>query len=280
MAGARHRSDLLDAGTEYLLWQTIVGTWPIDGPRLEAYALKAVREAKTHTTWTEADQPYEDAVARFATGVVSDPEVGALVTGWLATTAAAVRATTLGQKLLQLTLPGVPDVYQGTELVDLSLVDPDNRRAVDFGERDRRLRRLDAGEPAVDLSDEKLLVTSSALRLRTLWPGWFVGADSGYRMLACGSPSLVAVGRGPGDEVTVIAAVTRHQGLLDRSGGFGAATVAIPPGDWVDELTGRTVTSDGHVRIALLVQDYPVALLVRRGVTQAATVGDEEESAA
>ena len=279
-AGAAYRSEALDARTEYLLWQTIVGTWPITAPRLAAYAVKAVREAKTHTTWTEPNADYEDAVARFATGVVGDPEVDGLVTGWLARTTGAVRAATLGQKLLQLTLPGIPDVYQGTELVDLSLVDPDNRRAVDFGERDRRLRRLDAGEPPVDLSDEKLLVTSSALRLRAAQPGWFVGDRAGYRMLATDSPSLVAVARGPGDEVEAIAVVTRHAGVLDRSGGFGAATVAVPPGVWVDEFTGRTVTSDGHVRISLLVREFPVALLVRRDVTQAAVGGDEEESAA
>ena len=78
----------------------------------------------------------------------------------------------------------------------------------------------------------------------------------------------------------MIAVVTRHAGVLDRSGGFGTATLAVPPGDWVDELTGRRVRSDGHVRIALLVQDFPVALLVRHGVTQTAAGGDEEESAA
>jgi (1->4)-alpha-D-glucan 1-alpha-D-glucosylmutase len=279
-AGAAYRSEALDIATEYLLWQTIVGTWPIDAQRLEAYALKAVREAKTHTTWTEANADYEDAVARFAEGVVDDRDVDRLVTGWLANTAGAVRAASLGQKLLQLTLPGIPDVYQGTELVDLSLVDPDNRRAVDFDERDRRLRRLDSGEPPQDLSDEKLLVTSSALRLRAAQPGWFVGDQAGYRMLSTDSPSLVAVGRGPGDQVTVVAVVTRHAGVLDRSGGIGTATLAVPPGDWVDELTGRRVHSDGHVRIALLIQDFPVALLVRHGVTQTATGGDEQESAA
>ena len=278
--GAAYRSEALDAATEYLLWQTIVGTWPIDAPRLEAYALKAVREAKVHTTWTESDAGYEDAVARFATGVVSDPEVDRLVTGWLAKTAEAVRAATLGQKLLQLTLPGIPDVYQGTELVDLSMVDPDNRRPVDFSERDRRLRRLDAGEAPTDLSDEKLLVTSSALRLRATQPGWFVGDQAGYRMLETDSPALVAVARGPGDEVAAVALVTRHAGVLNRSGGFGAATVAVPPGTWVDELTGRRATSGGHVRISLLLQEFPVALLVRHGMAQAAAGGDEEESAA
>jgi (1->4)-alpha-D-glucan 1-alpha-D-glucosylmutase len=142
------------------------------------------------------------------------------------------------------------------------------------------LRRIDAGEPPLDLSDEKLLVTSQALRLRTAQPEWFVGDDAGYLMLESDSPSLVAVGRGRGDEVSAIAVVTRHAGVLERSGGFGAATVAVPPGTWVDEFTGRSVMSDGHVRIALLLQEFPVALLVRHGVTQTAVGGDEEESAA
>jgi (1->4)-alpha-D-glucan 1-alpha-D-glucosylmutase len=279
-AGAEHLSSALDVTTEYLLWQTIVGTWPISADRLEAYALKAVREAKTHTTWTESDTEYEGAVVRFVRGVVGDPEVRRLVAEWLETTHHAVRAVTLGQKLLQLVLPGVPDVYQGTELVDLSLVDPDNRRAVDFADRDRRLHRLDAGERPADLSDEKLLVTSAALRLRAEQPGWFVGAESGYRMLDCESPSLVAVGRGPGDEITVVALVSRHAGILERTDGFGRATVAVPPGEWVDALTGRVVASDGHVRIALLLDDLPVALLVRNEVGQATTGDGETESAA
>jgi (1->4)-alpha-D-glucan 1-alpha-D-glucosylmutase len=136
-----YRQERLDAATEYLLWQTIVGVWPIDGERLQGYATKAIREAKVHTSWTDPDEGYEEAVADFDDGLVSDPALARHIEAWHQETRASTRAAILGQKLLQLVMPGVPDVYQGTELVDLSLVDPDNRRLVDYDGRRRRRRR-------------------------------------------------------------------------------------------------------------------------------------------
>ena len=102
----------------------------------------------------------------------------------------------LGQKLVQLAMPGVPDVYQGCEIVDLSLVDPDNRRDVDFDERRKRLQRLDAGEKPADLDDEKLLVTSRVLRARREHPDWFVGPASAYVPMPTSTGNAVAFGRG------------------------------------------------------------------------------------
>ena len=131
-AARPYRSERLDGATEYLLWQTMVGAWPIEEERLQAYATKAVREAKLHTGWSDPDEEYEAAVAAFVSGVAQDERLGEHLAAWVTATHGPVRAVTLGQKLLQLVVPGVPDVYQGTELVDLSLVDPDNRRPVDF----------------------------------------------------------------------------------------------------------------------------------------------------
>ena len=139
------RAEELDVLTEYFLWQTLVGAWPISEERLQAYALKAIRESKLYTRWTEPDEAYESAVERFVSGVVTTPEIVAHVESWVEATRLEARANVLGQKLVQLTMPGVPDVYQGTDLVDLSLVDPDNRRAVDYAERRDRLARLDGG---------------------------------------------------------------------------------------------------------------------------------------
>ncbi|MGN6613096.1 MAG: malto-oligosyltrehalose synthase, partial [Angustibacter sp.] len=160
-----HRDTVLDPATEYLVWQTVVGTWSpadvaISAERLHRYLEKAVREAKTHTTWTAPDEKYEAAVHRFADAVLADEAVMALLTQWAERTADAFRVNVLGQKLLQLAAPGVPDVYQGTELVDLSLVAPDNRRPVDYADRRRRLASLEGGGAPSDLDDEKLLVTS------------------------------------------------------------------------------------------------------------------------
>jgi len=178
--GQEHGSPLLDPATEYLIWQTLVGAWPMTAARLEEYVLKAIREAKTHTAWVDGDPAYEEAVVAFARGVVRDEQVRAHVESWIDGHAAVARANVLSQKVIQLAMPGVPDVYQGTELELLALVDPDNRRPVNYEERLARLARLDEGEPPADLNDEKLLVTSTLLRLRRDHPSWFVGDTATY----------------------------------------------------------------------------------------------------
>jgi (1->4)-alpha-D-glucan 1-alpha-D-glucosylmutase len=259
---APYRDTLLDPGTEYLIWQTLVGTWPITADRLHTYLEKAVREAKLVTTWTSPNEPYEAAVHRFIDGVLADDKIVAGLDDWLAQTERAVRVGVLGQKLLQLVHPGVPDVYQGTELVDLSLVDPDNRRPVDYADRRRRLARLDAGERPRELDDEKLLVVSRALRLRRDHPEWFVGAACTYVPVATTTGNALAVGRGDADGVQAVAVVTRLSVSLQRYGGWRDHTAALPEGRWRDVLTGR-VLDGGSVPLAALLSDLPVALLVR-----------------
>ncbi len=258
---AEQRDPLVDPQTEYLLWQTLVGTWddgPIAPDRLTAYLRKAIRESGEHTSWTAPAEHYEEAVERFALAVLDDPVMHA-VGEFVDDHAEAVRAVVLGQKLVQLTMPGVPDVYQGTELVTLALVDPDNRRPVDFGVRAERLARLDAGAAPADLSDEKLLVTSRALRLRRSAPEAF----RGYTVLPATSGHVVAFGRGELDEAdapAVITVATRLAATLHRLGGWSDDTVTLPPGEWSDVLTGRP----GTPHVPDLLSTLPVALL-RRG---------------
>ncbi|MGO4360653.1 malto-oligosyltrehalose synthase [Terrabacter sp. 2TAF16] len=258
------RAQELDTLTEYFLWQTLVGAWPISEERLQAYALKAIRESKLFTRWTEPNEAYESAVERFVSGVVTTPEMVAHVEDWVDSTGRETRANVLGQKLVQLTMPGVPDVYQGTDLVDLSLVDPDNRRPVDYDDRRDRLARLDAGGAPADLDDEKLLVTAAALRTRREWPECFTGEDATYVPVATGSEHAVAFGRGTGDDVEVVTVVTRFAGRLADAGGFGDATLALPERRWSDVVSARTFDG-GRTRLADLVGDdgLPVALLVR-----------------
>jgi len=257
-----HRDAALDAATEYLLWQTVVGAWPISRDRLQTYATKAVREAKQRTTWTDPDDGYEAAVARFVDGLTGDEAVTAHVADWVERTADAFRANVLGQKLLQLLVPGVPDVYQGSELVDLRLVDPDNRGVVDFSSRRERLARLDGGAPPRDLDDEKLLVTSRALRLRRDHPQWFTGEQATYAAVPGTSPHLLAVARGDGEGPQVVGLVTRLSTRLAATGGWGDATLDLPPGRWRDLLTGR-VAAGGVLPVSDLLGDLPAALLVR-----------------
>jgi (1->4)-alpha-D-glucan 1-alpha-D-glucosylmutase len=256
-----HRSQTLDGATEYLLWQTLVGAWPLTEERLQAYATKAIREAKQHTEWTAVDEPYEQAVAAFVTGVVHSPELVAHVESWVSGAAEATRAVVLGQKLLQLVLPGVPDVYQGTEVVDLTLVDPDNRHPLDVGPLAARLGRLDADGPTPgDVDDEKLLVTSRALRLRRERPEVFVGDGATVTAVPTTSGHAFAVARGDGAGDHVVAVVTR---LRSSWVGWDDATVAVPPGRWIDRLTGVEHTSDGYLLLRDVLDAHPVALLVR-----------------
>ena len=194
--------------------------------------------------------------------MLSPADVVVGLDAWTTLTEKPVRVGVLGQKLLQLTLPGVPDVYQGTELVDLSLVDPDNRRPVDYSRRRQRLARIDAGERPRDLDDEKLLVVSRALRLRREHPDWFVGVDCTYVPVATTTGNAVAVGRGDDSGVHVVAVITRLSVSLQRYGGWRDHTASLPDGRWHDLLTGAEVDG-GAVGLATLLPDLPVALLVR-----------------
>ncbi|HEU5143555.1 MAG TPA: malto-oligosyltrehalose synthase [Dermatophilaceae bacterium] len=266
-----YRSSLVDPATEYLLWQALVGAWPVTTERLAAYATKATKEAKLHTSWTDPDTDYEAAVEGFVTGIVEDPDVVDLVEGWHAETSQETRANVLGQKIVQLTMPGVPDVYQGTDLVDLSLVDPDNRRPVDHAAHAARLARLDAGTlPASpsDLDDEKLLVTVTALRLRREHPEVFVGAGAGHLPLSSSSDHLVAYARGPADAPALVVLATRLAGRLADRGGWADATVRLPEGEWREAFSGRT-RRGGEVPVSSLLTDesLPVALLTREKET-------------
>lgn len=244
-----------DATTEYLFWQTLVGAWPIDVDRMETYLLKAAREAKLHTVWTEPNPEYEDALRAFATSVLTDSELIADVGDFVSNLAPIAAANALGQKLLQLTMPGVPDVYQGTEIADLSLVDPDNRRPVDYL---RRRQLLTSPDVASD-DAKKIVVTSTALRLRRQYPDWF-GVEGDYIPLyADGSARdhLVAFARAG----AVVTAVPRLTVSLEHIGGWQATTLSLPAGTFRHCFTGATFSGD--VEVADLLDGFPVALLVR-----------------
>jgi (1->4)-alpha-D-glucan 1-alpha-D-glucosylmutase len=261
-AAAPHRPGAPEVhpADEYLMWQTLLGAWPIDGDRLAAYLMKALREAKLRTTWASPDEAYEASVEALARGVAGDPAVTALVEATVAGLAPHWRSNVLSQKLVQLTLPGVADVYQGCEVVDMSLVDPDNRRPVDHAAIAARLERLDAGAPPSGLDDEKLLVTATALRLRRDHPGWFTGPGASYAPLPTGTVHAFGFVRG-GRAVTL---ATRLPATLDADGGWGPATVALPEGRWTDLLAGGP-PREGVVPAAELLRALPVALLVREG---------------
>ena len=213
LASGRHP----EPGTEYLLWQTLAGAWPIGYERAAGYLTKAMREAKTATSWRQPDPQYEAGVLAFAAAALADPALTGQIAAFAGRIAAAARVNSLGAKLVQLTMPGAADVYQGCELAAFALVDPDNRRPVDYGRRRALLAAQDAGAAATDLDTEKLLVTSRALRLRRDHPDWFT---SGYAPVAADGPAaghVVAFQRG--DAITV---ATRLPVGLAALGGWAA----------------------------------------------------------
>jgi (1->4)-alpha-D-glucan 1-alpha-D-glucosylmutase len=248
-----------------LLWQAVVGAWPADPSgdlraRLHGYAEKAMREAGDRTTWTRPDPDYERAVHAAVDAAFDRSEVGKLVADLAREVAAAGWSNALGAKLVALTIPGVPDVYQGSELWEQSLVDPDNRRPVDFDLRQRMLAALTDTDPrAPDAVDDpglaKLAVTRAALTLRRERPELF----DDYRPLTPEGPAAdhcLAFDRG--GAVTVVTRLPRQ--LADRQG-WGETELELPEGAWQDVITGSRWT--GRVPLGAVLADLPVALLSR-----------------
>lgn len=255
LTAVRQRVSIGDGSLENLLWQSIVGAWPASRERLQAYALKAAREAGASTRWTDPDAVFEDAMGELVDAAFDDPRVAAEVAAISAIVDAPGASNGLGAKLVQLTMPGVPDVYQGSERWERSLVDPDNRRPVEFDAAAGLLAHLDDGWlPPVDSSGAaKLLVVSRALRLRGERPELFAE----YRpVLADGDRAEHLVAFDRGGAVTL---ATRLPVGLARAGGWGDTTVDLGPEVYRDELTGREVS--GRTRLAELFDRYPVALL-------------------
>ncbi|MET8277776.1 malto-oligosyltrehalose synthase [Micromonospora sp. NPDC005174] len=247
---------LPDPAFAHLLWQTAVGAWPIERERLHAYAEKAAREAAASTSWADPDAGFEQAMHAVIDRMYDDPALHDELTELAAAITPAGWCNSLGQKLIQLTMPGVPDTYQGTELWDNSLVDPDNRRPVDFDVRREMLARLDGGwRPPVDTDGAaKLLVVSRTLRLRRAHPELFTG----YRPVPAHGPvgrHVVAFDRGG-----VIAVATRLPLGLARAGGWCDTALSLGVNEVKDLFTGR-VYSGGEVPLDNLLADYPVALL-------------------
>jgi (1->4)-alpha-D-glucan 1-alpha-D-glucosylmutase len=226
---------LPDPGFGNLLWQAAYGTWPISRERLHAYAEKAMREAGDRTTWTDPDEAYEKAVHAAVDAAFDDEGVRELLEGLDADLAAAGRSNSLAAKLLSLTVPGVPDVYQGSELGDLSLVDPDNRRPVNFDAAEQSLARG---------ANPKQALTARALRIRRDRPELFTTYSP---LLADGPAAEHVLAFDRGGAVTIVSRLPL--GLAEK-GGWGDTTIALP---------------SGPRRVADLLGDQAAALLVEGG---------------
>jgi len=255
-----NRADAPSRNDEYLLYQTLVGAWPVTPERVQAFMQKAAREAKQETSWTRPNPVYEQALSRFVQGVFKNRPFLADLQRFVAGIVTPGRINALAQTLLKLTAPGVPDIYQGSELWDLSLVDPDNRRPVDYALRRRLLAELEGAAPEAiwaqaDSGLPKLWVTRQALALRRQHPEWF-GPAAGYRPLAARGAQagrVVAYLRG---QVAVI--VPRFNARPQAA--WDDTLLELPAPRWRNHLTGETFPG-GALRPAELFARFPVALL-------------------
>jgi (1->4)-alpha-D-glucan 1-alpha-D-glucosylmutase len=247
-----------------LLFQAAVGAWPLEPGRLHDYAEKAAREAGNSTGWIDPDVAFEETMHRLVDACCEGGVIHAELTAFADRVRAPGWSNALSAKLIQLTMPGVPDVYRGTELWSSDLVDPDNRRPFDAlatGGAADLLARLDDGWlPPIDATGAvKLLVTSRALRARRDRSELFTG----YRPLAAtGSAVDQVLAFDRGGAITV---ATRLPVGLARRGGWADTRLPLPGGTWRDALTGRVVRADADapgIAVADLLDHYPVALLL------------------
>jgi (1->4)-alpha-D-glucan 1-alpha-D-glucosylmutase len=251
---------------EYLLYQTLVGALPITSDRAVAYMEKAAHEAKLQTSWLHPDEAYDAALRDFTSAVLGDARFLADITAFVNTLVPFARTNSLAMTLLKLTSPGVPDIYQGCELWDHSLVDPDNRRPVDYAVR-RTLLDAAAGRTPADAWREqpdsgaaKQWLIAAALQLRQRAPGAFDERGDYAPMHAEGSfaDDVIAFGRGTPAAVTVIA----QRRPLRRRGEWSDTMISLPAGEWRNLCDGASALH-GQLDLAALLERFPVALLER-----------------
>jgi (1->4)-alpha-D-glucan 1-alpha-D-glucosylmutase len=252
---------------EYLLYQTLVAAHPIHPDRACAYMLKASREAKQETSWLEPNMTYEAELARFVREMVLDPDADQEIAALVGAMSPAWQELSLSQTLLKLTAPGIPDIYQGSELWDLRLVDPDNRTPVNYTLRrqlldaaidggDRFMSRLDEGLPKL-----RLITTALALRARHA-DAFTIGA--GYEALPVqgpGSDHAICFSRTcPDGEPAAVTVAFRWPLLLGSE--WHDTAVVIPAGRWRNALTGAEFAG-GEQRLSDVLSAAPIALLER-----------------
>jgi (1->4)-alpha-D-glucan 1-alpha-D-glucosylmutase len=238
-----------DEHERYLIFQTLVAVWPITPQRLEGYIEKALREAKRTTNWVDQNHDWEDRVKRFAVALLTFEPFLEDFLAFVEEVAIAGERSALGQLLLKLTVPGIPDIYNGDELTDLSLVDPDNRRPVDWDARRSALAALRSGAPPAR-ETMKLHVISRVLELRARRPEPFAGA---YTPLDPG-PDVCAFTRGTAGEVLVVVALREPE--------LGAV-IEVPEGRYRNVLTGDERDLAGPTPAASLAEAHGLGLYER-----------------
>ncbi len=262
---AKHKTNTCpDSNTEYLLYQTMVGAWPIEKERLLAYIEKAIREAKRNTSWMAPNEVFEKATHDFVEALYADREFCRDFEQFLEPLVEPGRINSMTQAILKLTAPGIPDLYQGTELWNLSLVDPDNRRPVDYRLRRRLLAEaveLNATQiwERVEEGLPKLWTIYKTLCVRRRYPKAF-GAEEAYTPLTASGPKARhAIAFMRGHQVVTIA----PRLVWQLAGDWGDTTIELPAGKW-HNVFSEAVIEGGRVPLSETVREFPIALLVKR----------------
>ncbi len=271
---------LPDRNAEYLFYQNLVGAWPISVERMTAYMEKAGREARRHTSWLNPDKEHEAIVRNFVMRVLGDDDFVRDLEEFLPPVIHAGRINSLAQALVKITAPGIPDFYQGTELWDLSLVDPDNRRPVDYGMRRRLLAELEGRsvEEILARMDEglpKLWVIRQGLWTRRKMAPSFGELGSYAPLAVTGKRQFHVVAFARGDAVVTV--VPRLSMIIGND--WDDTRVELPAGAWNNELTGQAFEG-GRVSPGALFEKFPVALLTRKGERMSAATKRSSRSAA
>jgi (1->4)-alpha-D-glucan 1-alpha-D-glucosylmutase len=256
------RNGLPDRNAEHRFYQMLVGTWPLSVERALAYLDKAACEAKQHTRWTQRNPAYDQAAREYVAATMQDAEFMNDLEAFVAPLRELGFINSLAQTLIKLTAPGVPDIYQGTELWDFSLVDPDNRRPVDFATRRRVLTELESLSAEQvwlrrDSGLPKLWLIWRTLALRRRQPQPF---EAEYKPLAArGAKATHVVAFSRGDEIVTVA----PRLVIGLAGDWSDTTLELPRGEWRNALSGKTA-GNGACRLADLLRTFPVALLARK----------------
>jgi (1->4)-alpha-D-glucan 1-alpha-D-glucosylmutase len=261
MNECHRQNNLPDRNAEYLFYQTLAGAWPLSEERAQFYMEKAAHESKQHTTWTNRNEPYEKALRNFVSETLRDPQFTTDLEHFTSTLATAAAANSLSQTLIKLIAPGVPDIYQGCELWDLSLVDPDNRRPVDFGLRQKLLaesKNLSAEKLWARRAEglPKLWLIQKTLRLRGRLSDFDKFSYEPILARGAKAENVFAFSRGG----KVIPIVPRF--VLQLKNDWQNTSLELPPGKWRNEFTGESLS--GELRMENMFRKFPVALLAKR----------------
>ncbi|MDR2508834.1 MAG: malto-oligosyltrehalose synthase [Candidatus Ancillula sp.] len=287
-----YKSPYVDPLVENIMWQTIVGTWvidkdgghPIEFERLSGFISKSMREMKMFTTWRKVNWLYERNNLEFAKKVLDDQNVIEAFREWVRMQYPMMRNSVLTLKAIQLLIPGVCDNYQGTETFSQMLVDPDNRRKVDFENLFRMLERIKNPEynfnaesndtnmhllnidvKLDNIFEEKMAITYLALNLRKKYKDAFIGASAGYKPISATTDCVVSFARTENGAPKVVLVASRYEGTLFRNNGFANHVITLPKltsgfNRWRDCLTGA-IYKAGDTLITKILESYPVAIL-------------------